>query len=336
MDGSQLVIVALPTEYDAIRTVSSQKEPHLTLLYLGRPGYSPDQIEHIRSYVDHASSLLTEFGLEGVERGELGPKRADVLFFNKSWVQWLEEFRSTLLQDPLISAAYNAIEQYPNWTPHLTLGFPDDPAKESKTNPNAYVRFDRISLWTGDYTGPTFKLRNYDMEVAMSQLAPSGPVVDDGLMHYGVKGMKWGVHRSDAELARASTRTPRASADAKAADSAQTKIHAGGTRTLSNQELQGLITRMNLERQYQSMTAQNHVETDRGLAATKKILKYGKTVEEVRKFLDTPTGKAIKNGVKVAATAGAAYATGGASSAAAAGTSLVVRRAANHYTNTGR
>ncbi|WPJ30701.1 hypothetical protein [Streptomyces phage Psst2] len=158
------------------------------------------------------------------------------------------------------------------------------------------------------------------------------------LSHYGVKGMKWGVRRSDAELARAASSSaesparpaPKVSDDVKSAMNAQRKIAEGGTQTLSNQELQGLLTRMNLERQYRQMTAAPpgsppKSALDKGLSATNKALAVGATIEKVRKFLDTPTGKAVKTGVGTALSAGAAYATGGTSAAVAAGAGAVAR-----------
>jgi 2'-5' RNA ligase len=340
-DRSELVIVALPTEDDRVRKLSSEKEPHLTLLYLGKPDFDSFQIEHVIEYVEHASSMLTNFYLEVQKRGELGPNKADVLFFDKRWSKQIETFRTHLLQDPMISAAYHSAEQFPGWTPHLTLGYPETPAKKEEKDSSFFsVHFDRIAVWVGDSSGPEFELPlfNYDdMEVAMSQLQTSRHVVDDMLKHYGVKGMKWGVRRSDAELAKASGGPqPRASADAKAADSAQAKIDRGGTHSLSNQELQGLLTRMNLERQYHTMTAQHGTELDRGLQNVQKALKVGKTVEDVRRFMKTPTGQAVKTGVASAFAAAAGFATGGPAGAAAAGASVAVRRTANHYTNNPR
>lgn len=137
------------------------------------------------------------------------------------------------------------------------------------------------------------------------------------LTHYGVKGMKWGVTRTDAQISAASSRG--GSEDFRKAAAAQNKIETKGTRALSNQELQGVITRMNLERQYHSMEAQHRSSMDKGQDTVKKVLALGKTAEDVRKFMQTPTGKIIKNTLKGAATAGAAYATGGASAAAGAG-----------------
>lgn len=331
----QLVIVALPSENDYVRKVSSEKEPHLTLLYLGETEFDSAQLDHVVEYVGHAASQLTCFALDVERRGALGDQNADVLFFNKRWAKNVSGFRDRLLQDPLISAAYHSTDQFDEWTPHLTMGYPESPAKTNTKEYQdfTYVNFDRIAVWTGAYSGPTFQLKtyDYDMEVAMSQIRPPHSVVDGILKHYGVKGMRWGVRRSQAQLDSASGRT--VSADAKIADAAQAKVNAGGTRALSNHELQGLINRMNLERQYSSMQVQRQSELERGLQTTQKILKVGKTVEDVRRFLDTPTGKAVKTGLKgawIASRVAAAAHTGGASAAAgaaaSAGAGLVVRR----------
>jgi len=71
--------------------------------------------------------------------------------------------------------------------------------------------------------------------------------VDEFLAHFGVKGMKWGVRRSEARRAASSD-------DANAANDARSKVKkAGGTHALSNKELQDLVTRMNLEKQFNSL-----------------------------------------------------------------------------------
>lgn len=339
-NGRQLVIVALPSEDDPVRNFSSEKEPHLTLLYLGAPDFDSSQVGLITEYVEHAASLLSPFVMDVESRGLLGDKQADVLLFNKKWSQNIATFRSQLLKNDLISEAYLSTDQFPEWNQHLTMGFPETPAKkDDRDYPGfTYVRFDRIALWTDDYSGPTFQLkhRDYDeTEAAMSQTARGRAAVDDVLAHYGVKGMKWGIRRSQSEINAAPTHSPSSdsSTAAKAVDKAG---NAGGLRVLSNQELQQAITRINLENQYHNLTTAAHQsEIDRGLQSTQKILKIGRTAEDVRKFLNTPTGKAVKTGVSAAFTAAAAYATGGGSAAAKVGTGIVVRRAANHFTNVG-
>ena len=91
----------------------------------------------------------------------------------------------------------------------------------------------------------------------------------DDLQHYGVKGMRWGVRRSQAELDRAAGRTPRksrkekradkkaasSSSDAQAASAALKKAKKNGVQSLSNQELQTLNARLNLEQNYSRLTS---------------------------------------------------------------------------------
>jgi 2'-5' RNA ligase len=331
MDRSQLVIVALPPEHDEVRKVSSEKEPHLTLLYLGTPDYDAHQLDHIIDYVEHASSLLPAFYLDVEKRGELGDKKADVLFFNKKWSKEIATFRENLLQDPLIYSAYASAEQFEGWTPHLTLGYPDSPAKTGLSEyPLTHVRFNRIAVWTGESEGPVFPLDNpsYDMEVAMSDIKSPGAAMAE-LSHYGIKGMKWGVRRSDAQIAKAkSAPKPQMSTDAKTADRLRTKIQTKGTDSLSNQEMRQFLERMDLEQRYSRMmdVPQAKSKVERGHEQVKRYLKYAKTYDEVRKFMETDTGKKVKTGLKAAAAAGFAYATGGAGPAAAAGAGVIVRR----------
>ena len=62
--------------------------------------------------------------------------------------------------------------------------------------------------------------------------------------HFGVKGMKWGVRRG------AGASNSPTSKDAAKASKFQQVAKKSGTRALSNEELQTLVTRMNLEQQY--------------------------------------------------------------------------------------
>jgi len=174
-------------------------------------------------------------------------------------------------------------------------------------------------------------------EVRMSDL-------EEALAHYGIKGMKWGVRRSEAELSRArdgkppaEKPRPPASKDFEAVAKLNQKIKEGGTRSLSNQELRQYLERVELERRYQTVMAasvphpnsggQKKSALEKGHDATRTILKYGKTINDARKFLNTPTGRAVKTGLSTAAAATAAYLTGGTSAAVAAGGSTLLRKA---------
>lgn len=342
---TSLVIVALPSENDPVQKVSSEKAAHMTLLYLGEPNFDQTRIDLISGFVEHAASTLSPFMLDVERRGELGPENADVLFFNKRDTKRIATFRNQLLQNDLISEAYHSVEQYPEWTPHLTLGYPTTPAKKTPDEDSRlwYVNFDRISLWTGDSTGPTFQLlpRDNDMEVAMSQSQIQRGrafVMGDGISHYGVKGMHWGVRKGDSSGGSSAPASkpapkPRMSEDAKAVEKAFGKIDRGGTDALSNHELQSLVTRMNLEQQYHrlssSPTPQQQHALSTGHAAVKQMLGIGKTVNDVHKFMKSPAGKALKAGIKAAHFGVKAYTN-------PVGTAVDVLRPKNHYTNTGR
>ena len=69
------------------------------------------------------------------------------------------------------------------------------------------------------------------------------------LEHFGVKGMRWGVRRSQTVLDRES-----ASDDYKRASEAKAKLKKSGAQSLSNKEMQDLVNRMNLEKQLSTLT----------------------------------------------------------------------------------
>jgi hypothetical protein len=115
--------------------------------------------------------------------------------------------------------------------------------------------------------------------------------LDKVLEHHGIKGMKWGVRRTRAQLDAASE-------DFKTVSTHRSTIkEAGGTHVLSNQELQTVITRLNLEQQYSRLTAQPST-LQKGQKAIKEVLGVGKTIQEVHSLVNGPLGKEIKKNLK--------------------------------------
>ena len=102
--------------------------------------------------------------------------------------------------------------------------------------------------------------------------------VDSYLAHFGVKGMRWGV-RND----RSSSKAANASEDAKRATAAKEKMKKTGQASLSNKEMQDLVTRLNLEKQLSTLT-------------TPKKSKFQKNVDEA-------LNNAMKNSMNQAAKA---------------------------------
>lgn len=286
-----VVIVALPSVDDKVYRISSEKVPHLTLCFLGED-VGADAAAEIVTFVQHAASQLSPFGLTVDYRGTLGPDEADVVFFEKdSWsFPRISSFRAHLLQNDTIQKAYQSVEQYPEWTPHLTLGYPETPAKpdESEYPGIHHVQFDRIAVWIGDFEGPEFRLKydDYSMEVAMSDMTTVGlgeSAVKE-LFHYGVKGMRWGVTTVDKATKPTLTREKqmrvlktkdvtvtqrrpgtyvktkggqrhKATDDAVKAAAARQKAKKSTTDSLTNDELKAAVERMQLEQKYQQLNA---------------------------------------------------------------------------------
>jgi 2'-5' RNA ligase len=171
---ANVVIVALPSEDDYVNKISSEKVAHMTILFLGDLS-NVKNLGKIIDFVKHASDLmLTRFGLDVDRRGVLGPDLADVLFF--STAKWsgfdnINSFRAALLQESNIRTAYDSVsDQFTEWIPHLTLGYPTTPAKvDNRDYPGIYyVSFDRISVWVKDFEGIDFPLKSYNDIMAQS------------------------------------------------------------------------------------------------------------------------------------------------------------------------
>jgi hypothetical protein len=95
------------------------------------------------------------------------------------------------------------------------------------------------------------------------------PSLDDVLEHHGIKGMKWGARTKDSgnpevQVFRTTKRSPTkiktrkggnlpASEDAVNAAVFKQVAKKSGPNALTNNELQALVTRMNLERQFSTL-----------------------------------------------------------------------------------
>lgn len=283
-------VVAIPRKDDYVWRISSEKVPHMTILFLGeQPDSTPT--DKIAEFLQHAADVsLTQFGMDVMKRGELGPNDADVIFFNKRWNKTIENFRSNLLQDQMINSLWMSVEdQYPEWTPHLTLGYPETPAKvDERDYPGiTWVNFDRVALWTGDYEGPEFELKSYEDQM---ELAMDDPMVEY-LAHYGIKGMKWGVRRSKIELAKKRTKD---SSDF----TTSRKLKSNPRRTLSNKEMQTVIKRLEMEKKLKDLDPSI---AGKGEKALKRTLTVVGTVTALAAAAKSPAGKAAAGGVKTAA-----------------------------------
>jgi hypothetical protein len=132
------------------------------------------------------------------------------------------------------------------------------------------------------FTAPTLKFDSTGHIVAFvveDVLEQTTLVGLEFLEHYGTKGMKWGVRKRRNESKRARTF---GGSGKKAKDPLE---------SLSDKELQQIVTRMNLEQNYKRLTQPKQSNT------LKKVLATGATINGVIAFANSPAGKAIKAGL---------------------------------------
>lgn len=97
------------------------------------------------------------------------------------------------------------------------------------------------------------------------------------LTHHGIKGMRWGVRRTTAQLLR------RSGSSKKAADLKNKKT----VKTMSDDELRKAVNRLQLEKQYSQLSEGS---VSRGKQYAQNVFKAGTTIAAV-----TTTGLTIYN-----------------------------------------
>lgn len=108
--------------------------------------------------------------------------------------------------------------------------------------------------------------------------------LDDILEHYGIKGMKWGVHK------KSSSSSAPDSEDVAKVKAAKAKIKTGGTNTLSNKELKALVERMNLEQQYVKLSGSSKQNPAAKFVA-ELLLNFGK--QQATKYVNDVLSKQL-------------------------------------------
>lgn len=154
-DFEGALIVLIPAESDPTHAASSQPA-HMTTVWFGdeselasrdTPEFPQIDLDTLRQEVEnYARDLSGPVVVPVKERGTLGDDDADVIFLEPT--DSLLALRDGLLQEEQIRSAHDAVEQYPQWTPHVTLGYPEEPAVGEYDATE--VTFDRVGLWIGN------------------------------------------------------------------------------------------------------------------------------------------------------------------------------------------
>ena len=95
--------------------------------------------------------------------------------------------------------------------------------------------------------------------------------MENSLIHYGVLGMKWGVRRTPAQLARARGKTKTKSEEtSKKVTSSSTSAQKKSISEMSDDELRRTVSRLQLEQQYRNL---NPERVSVGRKFANKVLK---------------------------------------------------------------
>ena len=120
--------------------------------------------------------------------------------------------------------------------------------------------------------------------------------MSDYISHFGVKGMKWGIRRyqnRDGSLTPEGRKRYGRSEDSEKVRELRKKP----VSAMSNQELETVIRRMNLERQYRDLKTS---EINSGKKKAKEVLDYANTASQFYNLYNSPMGKATKSAIKKA------------------------------------
>lgn len=248
------VIVALPSALDPIRLVGDE-DKHATLLFFGETATLPPGAKEVLiETLALASTVFRPFSEEMVETSRLGSDNPPALVSKLSNGK-LGPIRDVLQVNPEIGKYVGNATQYPSYTPHVTLGYPDfqgEAELRELIKPLYSVQFDRLALWWND------EHFEFDLGKSRDDIAsnPGEEVkhmtmkmeTEDFLAHFGVKGMKWGVIRdrinAPGSLSRSAVNTPQGRARAQAAvargNPSTKQAHLASLKSTGHRAINGL------------------------------------------------------------------------------------------------
>lgn len=133
-------------------------------------------------------------------------------------------------------------------------------------------------------------------EVSIQPEVNQSPKMNEFLNHHGIKGMKWGVRRTPEQLGHATARK-QSGGENKPAKKIPAKKTPGksarSSSSLSDDELQKRINRLNMEERYEDLVARQKARGNTGFKATAKKL-VGNAAEDLgRQLLSKAVSKLV-------------------------------------------
>jgi hypothetical protein len=113
-----------------------------------------------------------------------------------------------------------------------------------------YAQADALDVQAGIVHGNKRRMKLYREAQVSRDLGDRYTEEGEAIAHYGRKGMKWGIRRSKKELAS----TP------KTKETSTKKLKKKASK-MSDEELQASVRRLNLEKQYVTLTKQANAKT---------------------------------------------------------------------------
>ena len=141
------IVALLPATGDPIVAASSQLA-HVTMVYLGDAvDLAPETVDAIRLQVAELAASSAPTTAVPESRGELGDAPADVVYVRGDGI---DELRELFAAEGAATAPAIAADEF-DWNPHVTLGYPDEPAvADYDPDEHDEVAFDRLALWIGE------------------------------------------------------------------------------------------------------------------------------------------------------------------------------------------
>lgn len=156
-------------------------------------------------------------------------------------------------------------------------------------------------------------LKRRDTEAGFTPLAASS-FVDTFFAHFGIKGMHWGVTRSQSSGAAKVQVTTKpgkgvkatggqgqsANKDAIRKAKQRQSAKKSTTDSLSNQQLQELVKRMQLEQQYDQLAKKEPTKFRKGKDTVDTVLSVFNTAQQIFNAVNSPLGKQIRKTISEA------------------------------------